>query len=953
MTTDVANLAPLALTGKPVNPPTAEQLARLELASPFAWRLWQRQTDTVRAFLARFALGQTLDAAVFADLLTEFTQTHGDRYAEQAVVMHGLRALRNLLMLRWIWQDALGLIRLEDLTAELSEFADACLNFAKRYVYQSLQQRYGTPQFYDTKNRLHRDDLAIIAMGKLGGYELNLSSDIDLVFVHQGQGETLVEHDLAPKSRRQKSIDTKKFMQRWGQGIIDLLATPTEAGIVFRVDMRLRPWGEGSELAIHLSALEKYFAQHGRAWERFAWLKARLVTPVVFAEPLDELIRRFVFRYYVDYSAFAALRSMKSLIQNQVASRQDVDNIKLGAGGIRDIEFIVQAFQLIYGGRVSELGVKNCLRALDALGEFDYLDAKTASELAAAYRFLRRVEHAIQAMHDEQTQRLPTDAPTRARLAQALNYPDWHTLMTELDAVRAQVKAPFERMVIDRSAIAEMPQIHHAKNQTALSTRLTAANIARLDAFWHSSQVAKLDDESRRRLNSAYPVLVHALLSPNLDDDALNRALPRLLDLLEAISRRSIYLIMLAENPNATGKLMPMLAASPWIARELASHPVLLDSFLREQYRHLPDKPELADILRQQLLRVEPDDDEGVLNALRFFKNTQVLAVAASDILAERPLMKVSDSLTYIAEVVLQASLQLAFADLVKKHGHPISARGTPVSEQAMGIAIIGYGKLGGLELSYSSDLDLVFIHDIDEAALTTGDKPISGMRFAMRLTQKIMNYLITQTRDGRAYEIDMRLRPSGQAGMLVVSTHAFALYQSQKAWAWEHQALVRARPVAGDLNVCQTFAEIRQCVLAKPRALADVRAEVAAMRRKMHEHLASPAHAANAGQFHLKQDFGGLVDIEFMAQFAVLAHAHAYAELAVWSDNVRIFEALAGTGLVEAATCARLTEAYLHIRAAMHRLALAGQPPIVAASDWQDLRTFVESVWQDWIGAR
>lgn len=935
-------------TDNVTNSPTAGQLARLELASPFAWRLWQRQTDTVRAFLARFALGQGLDTAVFAALIAEFTQADDTAQNEQAAVMHGLRTLRNLLMLRWIWQDALGVIRLEDLTAELSEFADACLNFAKHHVYQGLQRRYGTPQFDDAKNRPCADDLAVIAMGKLGGHELNLSSDIDLVFVHQGQGETNGERSLG-----QKSIDTKKFMQRWGQGIIDLLATPTEAGIVFRVDMRLRPWGEGSELAIHLSALEKYFAQHGRAWERFAWLKARLVTPVAFAEPLDELIRRFVFRYYVDYSAFAALRSMKSLIQNQVASRQDVDNIKLGAGGIRDIEFIVQAIQLIYGGRVSELGVKNCLQALVALREFDYLDAKTASDLAAAYRFLRRVEHAIQALYDEQTQRLPTDSATRERLARALNYPDWRAFMTELDAVRAQVKVPFERMVIDRSAIAKMPQIHHAKNQTTLSTRLTSENIARLDAFWHSSQVAKLDDESRRRLNSAYPVLVHALLSPNLDDTALNLALPRLLDLLEAISRRSIYLIMLAENPNATGKLMPMLAASPWIARELASHPVLLDSFLREQYRHLPDKPELADILRQQLLRVEPDDDEGVLNALRFFKNTQVLAVAASDILAERPLMKVSDSLTYIAEVVLQATLQLAFADLVKKHGYPISAHGTPVSEQAMGIAIIGYGKLGGLELSYSSDLDLVFIHDIDEGALTTGDKPISGMRFAMRLTQKIMNYLITQTRDGRAYEIDMRLRPSGQAGMLVVSTHAFLLYQSQKAWAWEHQALVRARSVAGDVSVCQTFADIRKQVLAMPRALADVRAEVAAMRRKMHEHLASPTRAAQAGQFHLKQDFGGLVDIEFMAQFAVLAHAHAYPELAVWSDNVRIFEALAGTGLVEAATCTRLMEAYLHIRAAMHRLALAGQPPIVAAADWQDLRTFVESVWQAWIGER
>ncbi len=933
--------------------PTMEQIAVLQQASNFGYQYWQTKTNVVQSFLKSYPLTQTLDVQHIKDLIRDYTLDEDYQLADEAAVMRGLRHLRNLLMVRWIWQDALNLISLEQLTWELSKFADYCLIFAKDYVYQDLISRYGEPYFFDEKNKPHKDDLAIIAMGKMGAEELNLSSDIDLIFVHQGQGETVVDPLKQPGSKAAKSIDNKKFFTKWGQGIINLLDKNTQDGFVFRIDMRLRPWGDGSDLAIHLSALEKYFAQHGRAWERFAWLKARIVNPVTFSDSLKALIKPFVFRYYVDYSAFAALREMKSLIQNQVEQRQDTDNVKLGAGGIRDIEFIVQSFQLIYGGRVSDIRVKNCLQAMSQLEKHGFIDAVTHEQLAQAYRFLRRLEHGIQAINDEQTQRLPQDAMQRHQLAQVLGFADWAALLAKLNEYRQMVKIPFDELVSDRQQSDEQLQVDHQHNLSELEQKLSADNKDKLSQFWQSKLIAGLSEEAKTRLNAAYPILINGLLHSDLSEDAINVALPRMLTLLEAVSRRSIYLVMFVENPTAAAKLIPMLAASPWIASELVSYPVLLDSFIREKYRHLPDKAELSDILRQQLLRVEPNDEEGLLNAFRFFKKTQVLAVAASDVLADRPLMKVSDSLTFIAEVVLEKALQRVFGELVKKHGYPVNAQGEPVSEAHNGFAIIGYGKLGGLEMSYSSDLDLVFIHDIDEEAMTLGEKPISGMKFAARLAQKLMNYLTTQTRDGRVYEIDMRLRPSGQAGMMVVSTHAFELYQMHKAWAWEHQALVRARAICGDSRVMTRFDQIRKEVLCLPRDKDSVRIEVSNMRHKMQDHLGSKPHTKQQGLFHLKQDAGGLVDIEFIAQFAVLAYANRYPALAVWSDNVRIFEALAKTGVIENEICQQLTHAYLRIRSMTHRLALAEQPILVDEAQWHELRNFVDAQWHRLIGQR
>ena len=917
--------------------PTDNKLSILATASPFAMQILDKYGDDARSFLARFGIdGQRVIARTdFDGLIDEFVGIEPN----DETVMIRLRQLRQYLMLRWIWQDALGVVSLENLTYELSEFANACLCYCQSFIYANLVKRYGEPMT-QVNNKQVCDEFAIIAMGKLGAMELNLSSDIDLIFIHQGAGYT----------NGKKELDNQKFMTHLGRGIIRLLSEVTEHGFVFRIDMRLRPWGDGSPLVMSLPALQKYFSQHGRTWERFAWLKARLVCMVSdgFYESIAHIRQTFVHRYYVDYTAFSALREMKQLIMSQQAQRQDLDNIKLGTGGIRDVEFIAQAYALIYGGHHPIIAQNRaCLDALYTLGQLDYLNKDEVDKLMSAYRFLRRTEHAIQARHDEQSQRLPKGDALMS-LAKTLGFNDEQGFLDCLNTHRQNVSSPFMRMVTDRQNPKEN-MVDTNELQDKLTAILSDESMVCLGDFMSSRLVQSLDQEPKSRLLTAYPILLHALYMHACQDgaDRANIATPRLVALLEAIVRRSIYLVMIAENPNATVALIPMLSASPWIARELALHPMLLDNFLQKRYLHLPDEAELTDILRQMLLRVEPFDDESYLSAIRSFKKSQVLAVATADILGLRHIMKVSDSLTFIAQVVLSSALRRAFDELVARHGYPRLLTGEYATDETMGVAIIGYGKLGGIEMSYASDLDVVFLHHIDEKTDTlanNGQKSVSGMKFASRIVQKVLNYLTTQTRDGRAYEMDMRLRPSGNAGVMIVSTHAFEIYQEQKAWAWEHQALVRARGIAGDKAVLTVFEKTRTDILTKFRPIAQVQSDVLAMRQKMQSHLGTH----HRHEFHLKQDVGGLVDIEFLAQFMVLGYAHNHPNLAIWSDNVRIFEEVAKTGLWQTDRCQLLTDAYLKLRQKTHELALSDKSVITDDTDWQDTREFVRMVWQE-----
>lgn len=840
--------------------------------------------------------------------------------------MKALRILRARLMFRWIWQDANQLTNVVTLTRELSDFADACICAAKAFALVPLIAKHGEPIGYSGQVQ----DLIVIGMGKLGAQELNLSSDIDLIFAFDEQGET----------NGRKCIAVQQFCILWGQKLIYLLDHISADGFVFRVDMRLRPWGDGSALAISHTGLEKYLSQHGREWERYAWIKARVITGGKSGAELMEMARPFVFRRYVDYSAFAAMREMKAMIEREVMRRNIEDDIKLGAGGIREIEFIVQVFQLIYGGSKRELQDRQCLVNLHHLGEAELLDQQAVIDLEDAYLFLRRVEHAIQALNDQQTQSLPNEPELRQRMIETLGFADWQAFLDVLNQKRDKVKVQFKQLIQEQEFFAPIDDFSQLEQRLNSVLDDNAQNL--IQNFWHGQALRKIPASALERLKKFWPHLIEAILQSPQPQVALLRLMP----LVESVLRRTVYLVMLMESRGALQRLVKMATVSPWICEELAQYPVLLDEFLSMDFG-LPQRKDLEDSLRQQLLRIEIDQVEDQMRVLRLFKKSNVLTVAASDVLAESPLMKVSDALTDIAEVSVQATLNLAYQAVVERHGYPVGINGQRCRLDAKGFAVIGYGKLGGIELGYGSDLDLVFIHALEEQSETDGKKSISGAEFAIRVAQKFMSLMTTQTLDGRVYEIDTRLRPSGEAGMLVTSLKAYEHYQQKSAWLWEHQALVRARSIAGDTDLCQQFEQIRCQILTQVRDENEVRQEVLKMRQKMKDHLGSSTEQKKHGIFHLKQDSGGIVDIEFMAQYAVLAWSGTNPDLAHFSDNVRILEDAAQAGCLSSEDATALIQAYLRERAESHRLALANQSMQVSAADWHDTREIVCKLWQ------
>ena len=898
------------------------QLQKTLRASQYAEQILNLHQNTLEQDAAVHPFDQSLSTEKIQLLIQQSLVGLQD----EAQWMQALRVLRARLMFRWIWQDANQQTDVVTLTRELSDFADACIVAAKEFALIPLLAKHGEPIGYSGKVQ----DLIVIAMGKLGAQELNLSSDIDLIFAFDEQGET----------NGRKCIDVQQFCILWGQKLIYLLDHITADGFVFRVDMRLRPWGDGSALVISHVALEKYLSQHGREWERYAWIKARIITGGAEGDDLLEMTRPFVFRKYVDYTAFEAMREMKAMIEREVSRRNIADDIKLGAGGIREVEFIVQVFQLIYGGSKLELQDRQCLVSLKHLGEVGLLDAQAVIDLEDAYLFLRRVEHAIQALNDQQTQSLPTEDDLRQRLTDTLGFEDWDAFIAFLNEKRGKVIYQFEHLIKEKGCEATV------ENSTQLENRLEAildANAKNLiHEFWYGHAIKKLPAKAVQRLKEFWPYLIEAILQSDKPQIALMRLMP----LVESVMRRTVYLVMLIESKGALQRLVKMATVSPWICEELTHYPVLLDEFLSMDFE-LPQRRYLEDSLRQQLLRIEIDQVEDQMRVLRLFKKSNVLTVAASDVLAESPLMKVSDALTDIAEVSVIAALNLAYQTVAKRHGYPLDENGRRCSLDHLAFVVAGYGKLGGIELGYGSDLDLVFIHAMDEQADTDGTKVISGFEFAMRVAQKFMSLMTTQTLDGRVYEIDTRLRPSGEAGLLVTSLKAFEQYQLKSAWVWEHQALVRARSIAGELSLREKFEQLRCRILTLPRDEENVRVEVLNMRQKMKDHLGSSKEQKKDGIFHLKQDAGGIVDIEFMAQYMVLAWSGTNQDLAHYSDNVRILEDAGKAGCLPSSDVTALIQAYLSERAESHRLALANHNMQVSAADWHDTREVVCKLWQ------
>jgi len=923
---------------------------------------------------------------LFRPLMDADLQVFADRLKaapNEAELDKTLRQQRQLAMIRIIWRDLNRCASMPDITGELSRFADATIQLTASYHYRELEKTYGAPIGSESGKV---QPFMVLGMGKLGAGELNVSSDIDLIFTYPESGST---------SHSSRVISNQEFFVKLGQKLIKSLNSITADGFVFRVDMRLRPHGESGPLALNFAGMEDYYQTQGRDWERYAMIKARRVAfaygesgDAHYAEQvrvyLRKLLQPFTYRQYIDFSAIESLREMKGLIARQVQRKGMSLDVKLGSGGIREVEFVVQVFQLIRGGRDQRLRQRQVIKLLPLLEQEGYLPQGAGAALLDAYIFLRNTEHAIQGYQDRQTQALPTDELGQLRLAWAMGYGSWDAFFVQLDAYRQRVNGEFSAVIAEpenkevvnttalqlwhelwnASVQAQVPNPEEVQQLFADQPIENPAELLKLlQQLRESRALITMQASSRGRVDAFIPRLL-LLLSEHAAMGELPiscaETFKRIMPLVESIARRSAYVVLLTENPTAMHQLIKLCAASPMIAEQLAKYPALLDELLTPESLyfsanddHQQIKTNLRDQLRRDVLRLTWDDLEGHMEALRYFRLAHGLRVAASEVTGTLPLMKVSDYLTFIAEVVLEHVLQLAWEYMVERHGRPICHDGTV--DLAPDFVIVGYGKLGGIELGHGSDLDLVFIHNTDSSLLTEGrlaeegKGSIDNLTFYTRLGQRIIHVINTQTLSGKLYEVDMRLRPSGNSGMLVSSLAAFERYQLQEAWTWEHQALVRARVVAGAEELAHKFGQVRQCVLQQVRDLQKLRKDVGDMRHKMREQLGSEAKARreNTHLFNLKQDAGGIVDIEFMVQYAALAWAHQAPKIIQYTDNIRILGSLEEAGLLDADSVAQLIAAYKAYRSTGHRLALQQQEAVLAGDNhFVSEREQVSRIW-------
>ncbi|GIU05982.1 MULTISPECIES: bifunctional [glutamate--ammonia ligase]-adenylyl-L-tyrosine phosphorylase/[glutamate--ammonia-ligase] adenylyltransferase [unclassified Shewanella] len=914
------------------------QLVSTQMAAA-AERYWQRLNDTVAELVSSLTIEQQQELKQ-AFALSDFIATQLCRHSQWIPALFAselenierqefehelaelleaisdeeqakrvLRQYRNRQMVRIAWRDFFNYSVLEESLLDLSALAEALVIAGRDWLYREMCAQQGTP----TDSQGKPQKLLILGMGKLGGRELNFSSDIDLIFTFPEHGETV---------GGRRSIENQQFFIRMGQRLVNLLNQVTVDGFVYRVDMRLRPYGESGPLVVSFSGLEDYYQEQGRDWERYAMVKARALGPWTSdSDELHDLLRPFVYRRYLDFSAIESLRKMKGLITQEVRRRKLTDNIKLGAGGIREVEFVVQSFQLIRGGREPALRQQSLFAAIDTLYQMGQLEYLAVDELKKSYVLLRRVENLLQAINDEQTQTLPNDELNWQRLCHALNAD------TEMD-LREQIETA-------------MRQIHGHFNDTVGGNNIDDHNETWTQQLWnayedeHAIAILEeqgIDDEKLwPLLNSWHETVVRRTIGPR-GRETLDKLMPKLLcelsniphpskafeqvsKVLDQILTRTTYLELLCENPGARQQLVSLCLVSPWIAQQLAKFPMLLDELIDPA--QLYDTTSLDDYsseLRQYLLRVPEDDMEQQMEALRQFKLSQQLKIAAADVTGVLPVMEVSDHLTFLAEAIIEQVVHQAWAQVSARHGVPENLK-----DNEMGFAVVGYGKAGGIELGYGSDLDLVFLHNGSQAGQTNGDRAIDIGHFYLKLAQRVLHLFSTRTNSGELYEVDMRLRPSGASGLLVSEIEHFGEYQRDEAWTWEHQALVRARFMFGDISLSSRFNELRAEVLESQRDIETLAKDVREMRLKMRDHLLK----VEENMFDLKQSRGGIADIEFIAQYLVLANANEHKALSFWSDNVRIFAELAELELLPLDSAQALTQAYCHLRDESHRLVL------------------------------
>ena len=863
----ISDRAPGALA----SPARRQALGQLALCSDFAIDTLCRQPELLATLDAPFAPPPDLDPAHEADWPAR------------------LRRWRAAESTRLVWRDLRGVDDVDATLAGSSRIADVALQAGLVALSSSLAERHGVVR--DAAGR--EQSLVVFGLGKLGGRELNFSSDVDLVYAFPEHGQ----------SDGARPLDAEAWFTRLGQRLAQLLGEVTADGFCHRVDLRLRPFGASGRLVLSFAAMEQYFQREGRDWERYAWIKARPVAGDTAAgETLLESLRPFVYRRYLDYSALDGLREMKSLIAAEVQRRELAEDLKLGPGGIREVEFLVQALQLIRAGREPRLRGRSLLPTLAALADAGHVAEATADRLAAAYRALRRLENRVQMLGDQQVHALPGDPLARLRIARALGHADTAAMLDELDGHRSVVAEEFAGLLEARrqrrapaNALVDywraLPDGGDAQVLADAGFADAAGQDTALRDFARTPAVRALSGRGRQRLDSVLPELLGAAAR----SEAPDASLPRGLALLQAITRRTSYLALLEEQPAAMARLADVTARSALLSERLAAHPLLLDELLDSRAAGpVPDEAQVAAIVAAV---PHAGDTEAALNALNELRQAIAFRVGLATLGQRLPAGDAAHRLAALAEGLLVATLDVAETDIVAAHGRVPGA----------GLAVLGYGSLGGRELGFGSDLDLVFLHDAPVDASSDGARPLDAGRYFARLAQRLVSLLGTVTGAGKLYEVDVRLRPDGAKGMLVSSVESFADYQRQRAWTWERQALVRARPIAGAARVQVAFEAIREETLRHPRDHATLRADVVAMRRRMRAEL----DRSHAGRFDLKQGEGGLVDLEFLVQALVLEHAAAQPALVAPRDTPGLLAALGDGGVLPADEVAALLQAH------------------------------------------
>jgi [glutamine synthetase] adenylyltransferase / [glutamine synthetase]-adenylyl-L-tyrosine phosphorylase len=864
---------------------------------------------------------------------------------DEAGLIHLLRIYRRREMIRIAFRDLSGRGDLAETISDLSNLADACLKQALSILHNWLCAKFGVPAAKDGT----RQKLVILGLGKLGAKELNFSSDVDLIFTYPKAGYT---------RGAAKPVSNSDFFSRLCRQLIKVISHPTSDGFVFRIDLRLRPYGENGPLVMDFDAMENYYEEQGREWERYALIRARVVAGDQRAG--NHLLKRlnpFIYRRYLDYGAFDSLRDMKQMISLEVKTKRMQNNIKLGRGGIREIEFFTHMFQLIRGGVTPELQQRSIQKVLKILVRDNHVPAKVGEELTKAYIFLRKTEHRLQEFADQQTHDLTLDDQSQARLSSSMGFNGPAAFISQLDQHRKKVHHHFQMLLEAKDSESKKQKLEEQLLgiwQGLIGDRQSEETLAsvgfeqpkavlRLLAYLRSSLASNQSGQKgRQRLEKLIPRVLKEVGGLNRSEIILGR----IIDLIKSIGGRISYLALLLENPPALTHLIRLAAASTWIASFLGQHPVLLDELLdpRTLYQP-PGTTQLKVELAQRMRRASADDLEYQIEQLCVFKQINVLRVAAADVTGSLPLMRVSDHLSDIAQTVLGQVVEIARAHLLEKHGAPACRLSRKNCDK--GFAVIAYGKLGGLELGYGSDLDLVFLHSGTEEKTQGGPQPIDSVQFFNRLGQRVIHILTTHTRAGRLYEIDMRLRPSGGSGVLVSHVEAFRDYLQNSAWTWEQQALIKARPILGDRRLTDHFENSRNAVLARQREKQLLREEVVNMRERMRKELLKP----EPGEFDLKQDTGGMVDIEFLVQYLVLLKSYEHPALLQWTDNVRLIQSLISTGAIDEYTAHLLKHAYLIYRAVAHQASLQEKPAKAPQEKFSHLRSRVEKIWNAFLG--